>query len=117
MYLTTHFLSVKVAVLQKQQDERRKARLIQVREQDRGLARRVRQGVHGKRELEKCILESHLQAALASDHQRELRELEARYLAKTGELGQAHRAAQNTMQVASYACVRQARAIMHAIHM
>ena len=74
-------------------------RLIQVREQDRGLAQRVREGVHNKKKRERHVLENHLQANLANAHQEELRQLEARYLSRVKQLGQGHRAAEIMMQV------------------
>ncbi len=93
---------MEVAILRRQQEERRKARLIQVREQDRGLARRVRDGVHSKKEKERCVLDIHYQASLANAHQRELRELERRYLSRVEQFGIGHRDAQNSMKVYIY---------------
>lgn len=63
------------------------------------MAHGVRRGVHRERELERRILETHLKAALAGEHEKELRELEACYLARVGQLGQGHMAAQSDEQV------------------
>ena len=72
---------------------------MQVREQDKSLAHRVRRGVHEEREEERRMLESQLRTVLASAGQQELRDLEARYLAQVGEVGRGHRAAQSDIQV------------------
>ena len=48
-------------LLHQQREERRKARLVQVREQERALARKMRDEVKIKREEEKKLLEEHLQ--------------------------------------------------------
>lgn len=48
-------------MLHQQREERRKARLVQVREQERALARKMRDEVKIKREEEKKLLEEHLQ--------------------------------------------------------
>ena len=90
-------------MLQKRQEEKRKARLLQVREQDRGLAHKVRQGVQRKRNLEKYVHETHLRAALAGAQQRKLDELEACYEARMGELGLGHRTADAEEQVYPWA--------------
>ena len=90
---------LKAAVLQKQQEERRKARLLQVREQERGLAHTVRSGVQREREMERATLEAHLREALADAQQRELSELEACYQARVGELGKGHKAALDHLEV------------------
>ncbi len=85
--------------MQKREGERRLTRIIQVREQDRGLAGRVRTNVQIKRDVKKTVLETHLQENLASAQQKELRELEAQLISKVGELGEGHRAALDNMQV------------------
>lgn len=59
----------------------------------------MRQGVYSRKELERLALEAHIRAKCASDHQRELKELEARYLSRINELGEGHRAAQSSRQV------------------
>lgn len=48
-------------LLHQQREERRKARLVQVREQERAFARKMRDEVKIKREEEKKLLEEHLQ--------------------------------------------------------
>ena len=48
-------------LLHQQREERRKARLVQVRKQERAFAQRVRDEVKIKREEEKKLLEEHLQ--------------------------------------------------------
>ena len=73
--------------------------MIQVREQDRGLAKMVRKDVHDKKEEERQALETHIQASLANNHQEELKELELRYLHRVKQLGQGHRAALSNIQV------------------
>ena len=47
-------------LLHQQREERRKARLVQVREQERAFARKMRDEVKIKREEEKKLLEEHL---------------------------------------------------------
>ena len=74
-------------------------RILQVREQDRGLAGKTRTNVQIKREVEKAVLDTHLQENMANTQQKELRELEAQLISKVGELGEGHRAALNNMQV------------------
>ena len=53
--------SFQAMLLHQQREERRKARLVQVREQERAFAQRVRDDVKIKREEEKRLLEEHLQ--------------------------------------------------------
>lgn len=48
-------------MLHQQREKRRKARLVQVREQERAFARKMRDEVKIKREEEKKLLEEHLQ--------------------------------------------------------
>ena len=54
-------LSFQAMLLHQQREERRKARLVQVRKQERAFAQRVRDEVKIKREEEKKLLEEHLQ--------------------------------------------------------
>jgi hypothetical protein len=91
--------SLQVAALQRTQAARRKARLIQVRQQDKGLAHKIRHDVLNKKEQERQCLEAHLRANWACSHQKKLKELEARYLSTVEELGRGHREAQNVEQV------------------
>ena len=53
--------SFQAMLLHQQREERRKARLVQVRKQERAFAQRVRDEVKIKREEEKKLLEEHLQ--------------------------------------------------------
>ncbi len=55
--------------------------------------------MHSKKEQERQLLEAHLQAEMACAHQKKLRELEARYLSRIGELGHGHCAAQSVEEV------------------
>ena len=87
------------AALQRRVGQRRVTRILQVREQDRGLASKTRTNVQVKRDVEKAVLKTHLQENLANAQQKELRELEAQLISKVGELGEGHRAALNSMQV------------------
>lgn len=96
---TWFLLITQAAILKKKKEERRKVRLLQVREQDRCLAQRMREGVNTRKERERCLLESHVAASLASAHQKELRDLENRYLSRVKSMGQGHRAAQEKMEV------------------
>lgn len=54
-------LCFQAMLLHQQREERRKARLVQVRKQERAFAQRVRDEVKIKREEEKKLLEEHLQ--------------------------------------------------------
>ena len=54
-----------MSLLRHHRDERRRARLVQVREQERLFARKVREEVKGKREEERRVLEQHLQVTRA----------------------------------------------------
>ncbi len=49
------------ALIRQKREERRKARMVQVREQERAFAKRVREDVREKREEERRLLEDHLQ--------------------------------------------------------
>ena len=51
-------------LLRQQREERRRARLVQVREQERVFAQRVRDEVRSKREAERRLLEEHLQVII-----------------------------------------------------
>ena len=84
-----------------QMEERRKARLVQVREQEKSLARQLRERVKNKRESERKVLKEHVDAALAETHEAELRELESKYLSRVGSVGQGHRDAQQINKVHS----------------
>ena len=53
--------SFQAMLLHQQREARRKARLVQVRKQERAFAQRVRDEVKIKREEEKKLLEEHLQ--------------------------------------------------------
>ena len=55
------FFFFQAMLLHQQREERRKARLVQVRKQERAFAQRVRDEVKIKREEEKKLLEEHLQ--------------------------------------------------------
>lgn len=80
-------------------EERRKARLVQVREQEKHFARQVRERVRDKRETERRVLKEHVNAALADAHETELRELESKYLSRVDSVGQGHRDAQQINEV------------------
>lgn len=85
--------------MKKKLEEKRRARLIQVREQGRDLARRMCQDVQSKRDSERRLLNDHVKACLASAYQEELKQLEVEYSTRVGQIGQGHRAAQHAMQV------------------
>ena len=86
-------------LLRQQREERRKARLIQVREQEKTFAKRVRNSVKTKKQEERTAIEEHLQAVLAASEQAELQELRARYESRQKHIGQGHREAEHIVQV------------------
>ena len=86
-------------MLRQQREERRKARLLEVREQEKNFARKVRDNVKAKREEEKRAVEEHLQAVLAASEEAELRELEACYQCRQKQIGQGHKQAQHIIEV------------------
>ena len=70
-----------------------------MREQERRLARDLREKVKSKREAERRVLQEHVDAMLAEAHESELRELEEKYLSRVGSVGQGHRDAQMVNEV------------------
>ena len=52
------------ALLRQQHEKRRKERLVQVREQERVFAQRVRDEVRSKQEAERRLLEEHLKVII-----------------------------------------------------
>lgn len=84
-----------------QLEERRKARLLQVREQERILARQLRERVKHKRETERRVLKEHIESAFIQAHEKELRELEEKYMSRLSSVGQGHRDAQQVNEVCS----------------
>lgn len=99
LLLCANLITIQAAVLKQKKEKKRRARLLQVREQERGLARRMCQDVQSKRDDEKRLLDYHIQASLANAYQEELKQLEAHYSARIGQMGQGHRAAEQVMQV------------------
>lgn len=85
--------------MKQKQEEKRRARLVQVRQQERSFARKMCKDVQSKRDNERRLLDSHIQASLANAYQEELKQLEAHYSSRVGQMGQGHRAAQQVMQV------------------
>ena len=98
MYTITSSLC-QAALLRQQREERRKARLVQVREQEKTFAKKVRSNVKTKKQEEIRAIEEHLQAVLAASEQAELCELKARYESRQRRIGQGHREAQHIIQV------------------
>ena len=88
-------------MLRQEREERRKARLLQVREQERSFAKAVRDNVKTKKQEERKAMAEHLQAVLAASQEAELRELEAHYRARQRQIGQGHREAQHVTEVNS----------------
>lgn len=91
--------SCQAALLRQQREERRKARLLEVREQEKNFARKVRDNVKAKREEERRAVEEQLQAVLAASEEAELRELEACYQCRRKQIGQGHKQAQHIIEV------------------
>lgn len=87
------------AALHRQREERRKARLLQVRKQEKAFAKSVREEVKTKKEAERRAIQEHLDAALAASHDAELREIESRYLSRMGQIGKGHSDAQHINEV------------------
>ena len=87
------------ALLRQQREERRKARLLEVREQENNFAKKVRDNVKAKREEERRAVEEQLQAVIAASEEAELRELEAHYLCRQKQIGQGHKQAQHIIEV------------------
>lgn len=92
-------LLYQAAMLRQQREDRRKARLLEVREQERSFAKKVRDNVRTKKREERRAMEEHLQAVLAASQETELQELEAHYQARQKQIGQGHREAQHVIQV------------------
>ena len=90
------------ALLRQQREDRRKARLLEVREQERSFAKKVRDNVRTKKQEERRTMEEHLQAVLVASQEAELRELEAHYQARQKQIGQGHRQAQHVTQVIDF---------------
>ncbi|XP_011408325.1 PREDICTED: centrosomal protein of 295 kDa-like [Amphimedon queenslandica] len=86
------------ALLQKEMRERRKIRLLQVREQEKEFARQMRNNVRLKKEEERKILEQHIKDNLVREHEEKLRQLEETLTARRQQVGQAQRDAQNIEQ-------------------
>lgn len=92
-------LGCQAALLHQQREDRRRARLLEVREQERSFAKKVRDNVRTKKQEERRAMEEQLQAVLAASQEAELRELEAHYQARRKQIGQGHRQAQHVAQV------------------
>ncbi|CAI8002158.1 Centrosomal protein of 295 kDa [Geodia barretti] len=86
------------AVLRSQREERRKARLVQVREQEKEAARRARDAEREKREREKRLLQDNIQSHLQASHAAELAAVEQRYTSASRHIGLGHRQAQIVQQ-------------------
>lgn len=72
---------------------------MQVRDQEKSFAKKVRNNVKTKKQEERRVVEGHLRALLAASEEAELRELEARYNSRQKQIGQGHRAAQHIIEV------------------
>jgi hypothetical protein len=86
------------AVLRSQREERRKARLVQVREQEKEAARRARDAEREKREREKRLLQDNIQSHLQASHAAELAAVEQKYTSASRHIGLGHRQAQIVQQ-------------------
>lgn len=86
-------------MLSQQREERRKARIVQVRQQEKDFAKKVRDNVRTKKEEERRAIEERLQGVLAASEEAELRELEARYQLREKQMGLGHREAQHVILV------------------
>ena len=74
--------------------ERRKSRLVHVREQEKALARDIAKQNSQKRKAERELLDEHIHALTKSCIEAELRSLEEKYLKSVEGLGQGQKAAQ-----------------------
>ena len=92
-------LGYQAALLRQQREDRRRARLLEVREQERNFAKKIRVNVRTKKQEERRAMEEQLQAVLAASQEAELRELEAHYQTRRKQIGQGHRQAQHVAQV------------------
>ncbi len=70
-----------------------------MREQEKRLARQLREKVKTKRKTERKVLQEHVNTVLAEAHEVELRELEEKYLSRVNSVGQGHRDAQQVNEV------------------
>ena len=79
--------------------EKRRTRLLQVREQERGLARKMCKNVQARKENEQKALDEQIEALLAKESQQELRQLESLYNSRVRQMGKGHRDAYRISQV------------------
>ena len=77
---------------------------MQVRQQERNFAKKVRENVRTKKEEEQRAVEEHLQAVLAASEEAELQEIEAHYQSRQKQIGQGHRQAQHITEVCVHTC-------------
>jgi len=85
--------------LKQRLNEKRKIRLLQVREQERGLAREMCSRVQARKENEQQAQEAQMRAHLAKSSLKELEDLEYLYRNRMREFGKGHRDARDTAQV------------------
>ncbi len=70
-----------------------------MREQEKRLARQLREKVKTKRETERKVFQEHVDNVLAEAQEMELRQLEEKYLSRVNSVGQGHRDAQQVSEV------------------
>ncbi len=76
-----------------------------MREQEKRLARQLREKVKTKRETERKVLQEHVDNVLAEAQEMELRQLEEKYLSRVNSVGQGHRDAQQVSEVSTFTCI------------
>ena len=79
--------------------EKRKIRLLQVREQERGLAREMCDRVQARKENEQRAQEAQMRAHLAKENLKELENLESLYRNRMKQFGKGHMDACHAAQV------------------
>lgn len=85
--------------MKERQGEKRKLRLLQVREQEKGLARKICRNVQARKENEHRARDEQLNTLLAKESQKELEGLESLYSSRLRQMGKGHRDAYSVSQV------------------
>ncbi|XP_012590437.1 PREDICTED: centrosomal protein of 295 kDa, partial [Condylura cristata] len=85
--------SEEARVVKEDSERRRKLRLLQVREQERAIASRIREDVKQRRRRHCACLAEALRAQWEESHARKIRNLESLYLASLRSMGQGHQRA------------------------
>ena len=70
-----------------------------MKEQERGLARKMCHDFQGQVDIRRQLLNCQIRANITSSLQEELKQLEEQCSVRVGHIGQGHRAAQQTVQV------------------